>query len=129
MILRQDQLRALGARRQQNFEDRLLTHVRKYFPEQTRDLEDPSLRGLLRQGLERAKGHGFRTEQDLCKYVNLIFVFGLDFDAATDSPWARRILDNREIGPTLKINRLYLEGLKHEKAGREMPQSTTESEP
>ena len=118
MILRESQFAVLSRRKEKVFEDRLVDHVQRFFPEQAEALKRDALLSLLEVGLAKARSYGLRSERDLCKFMNLIFTFGLNFDVDERLPWARRNLEATGIGPTLRINRLYLDALEHEDEGR-----------
>lgn len=129
MILKEHQLRHLGSMKEEQFEARLLRHVRRFFPGETRSLDRKALLGVCRFGTEKARAYGLRSERDLCKFINLLFVFGLEFDTSPRFPWARRILGKETVGPTLRVNRLYLEALKHEAEGDGLFPTSPETSP
>lgn len=82
-------------------------HVERCFPEQFRALERETLDELLRHGLARARTHGFSGERDVCKFIDLMFVFGRDFDRDPQFPWASEILVGRwPADPSARIARL-----------------------
>ena len=74
------------------FEDRMLVHLMKFFPEQCHALGEPKLRDTIRYGVQRAKSYQIEAERDVCKYIDLMTVLGRDFDTDEDLPWAGRIL-------------------------------------
>jgi hypothetical protein len=103
-MIRREQLLAMGGLRREAFEVRALAHVWRFFPEPCRSLGELGTRELVRRGIERARGHGFTSERDLCKYLNLVFAFGEDFGSRL--PWAASIL---RLGgaPSRRMARLY----------------------
>lgn len=42
----------------------------------------------VRLGLQRARRHGFKSEEDLRLFLELMCEFGRDFDRSPDVPWA-----------------------------------------
>jgi hypothetical protein len=81
-------------------------------------MSDAELLELIRHGVGRARAHGIDTERGACKLLNLMFVFGRDFDR--ELPWAREILDGARVHRGLStIELLYLEGSRREGLGRE----------
>ncbi len=107
MLIRDDQLSALRGVRQKEYEKRLAAHLRKYFSEACHDLGEDGLRDAVRYGIQRAKVYGIQAERDVVKYLNLMFVFGRDFDTDPRFPWAASMLHSAEYGPTLRINQVY----------------------
>lgn len=114
LTLRPEQMTALRRVRHDDFLARLRRHVETHFPDAVRGLGREGLRRTLTERLRRGRHHGFETERDLVKWVNLTFVLGEGFDRDPELPWAARILGNLDIGPTLKINRLYLAALERQ---------------
>jgi hypothetical protein len=74
------------------FASRMIVHVKQHFPDRCRALGEEEIRELVARGIDRAASHGFTSERDVCKYLNLVFFFGLDFDVAPSIGWARPIL-------------------------------------
>lgn len=110
MLIRDEQLVALRGVRQKEYEKRLAAHLRKYFSETCTDLGERGLRDAVRYGIKRAKAYGIQAERDVAKYLNLMFVFGRDFDTDPRFPWAASMLRSTDYGPTLRINQVYSDG-------------------
>ncbi|MCH9684099.1 MAG: hypothetical protein K0V04_21880 [Deltaproteobacteria bacterium] len=90
------------------FVERASAHLRACFQTECSGLDDDQLGELVLHGVVKALGYGVRSQQDVCKLLNLMCTFGRDFDLDPSLPWARAYLDDaRERGPTLQINRLY----------------------
>lgn len=117
LVIRKTQLDALGAHVTRRFENRLVDHLRRSFPGQTASETDEGLRSICSYGRERARHHGFRSQRDICRYINLMLVFGRDFDRDPRHPWARRTLAKKGLGPTLLMSRLHAAALRHEQDG------------
>lgn len=119
LSFRTQQVEALSLAAIGDFEQRAFDHVCRCFPAATRSMSDGQLRELLRHGIERAMAHGVRTERDASKYINLMFVFGRDFDRDPELPWAREILDGARVHRDLSmIELLYRDGLAHQADAR-----------
>jgi hypothetical protein len=117
LSLRPPQLEALDQVRLVDLEQRLRAHVCRCFPAATRGMSDAELLELIRHGVDRARAHGIDTERGACKLLNLMFVFGRDFDR--ELPWAREILDGARVHRGLStIELLYLEGSRREGSKR-----------
>jgi len=107
LLIRDEQLVALRGIRQKEYEKRLAAHLRKYFSETCTKLGEQGLRDAVRYGIQRAKAYGIQAERDVAKYLNLMFVFGRDFDTDPRFPWAASMLRSTDYGPTLRINQVY----------------------
>ncbi len=90
------------------YEDRLALHVQQFFPVRCAELGEAGVHAQVRGCIDRAALHGITTEQDVCKFVNLVFVFGPEFDVKL--PWAKKMLGLPDSGaPGLRMQRLYAE--------------------
>ena len=71
---------------------RVCDHLERCFPHRCRALGPDGVREAVDHGIARAAAYGIRSERDVCKYVDLMFVFGRDFDLPAEQPWAAKIL-------------------------------------
>jgi len=73
---------------------------------------------IVDRGCERAKAHGLTTERSICRYINLVVLFGINFDR--DLPWAKAVLkENSDALPVFKIERLCAAAIHHLSSGDE----------
>ena len=98
------------------FEQSLAEHCRRFFPRISSALGD-NLPSSILEAIGRGRAHGFDTQRDLCKYINLVFTFGRDFDRSSLFPWASRICRSALPGPA-KMEELYAAGLQHQQEAR-----------
>ncbi len=86
----------------------MIAHLNKVFPEQSKILGEPKLRETIQYGTQRATSYRFISERDVCKYIDLMILFGRDFDKDPNLPWAQSILQNQAIkDPSIKVDRLF----------------------
>ena len=91
-----------------DYEGRMIVHLRKCFPHECGRLSDLEIRQAIDLGIANAGKYGLVTERDVCLYIDLMFVFGLDFDTSPNFPWASDILnDSWRTDPSRKIDFLY----------------------
>jgi hypothetical protein len=115
LTLRKEQISVFGPLGKKAFEDRMLAHLKKVFPEQSKSLDEPKLRETIQYGLQRAAAYGITSERDVCKYIDLIILHGRDFDKDPNLPWAQSVLQNQAIrNPSSKIERLFKAAKKQE---------------
>jgi len=81
----------------------MVTHLRESFTKQTELLGETKLREAIRHGIKRAAVYGISIERDVCKYVDLMMVWGPDFDQDQKLPWAGQTLRTRN-DPSLKTS-------------------------
>jgi Domain of unknown function (DUF4123) len=105
--VRPEQFQALGEASRKDFEDRMVRHVCKLFPDPCKTLGEDGVRGLIRHGMARAAVYHLSREADLCKFIELMFAFGRDFDQNPKMPWASlTFLDDSIAEPSLRLARV-----------------------
>jgi len=115
LTIRKEQLAVFGPVGQKAFEDRMLAHLKRVFPEKVSALGEPKLRETIQYGTQRAASYRITSERDVCKYIDLLIFYGRDFDKDPNLPWAPSILQNKNIRTSAaKIERLYKAAQKHE---------------
>jgi len=108
LIIRDEQMEALRKGMLGNFEDRMVVHLKKFFPGQCHKLGEEEVRKAIRHGINRAKTYGIVTQRDVSKYLNIMFVFGLNFDEDPRYPWITKIIKKAPaLDPSWVINDLY----------------------
>jgi hypothetical protein len=93
-VIRQAIIEALDRAAYDDFVARMRVHLQKFFPEQCAALGETKTGQLIEFGVTRAREHGFEAERDVCKYIDLMCVFGHSFDRDERLPWARHILES-----------------------------------
>lgn len=94
LTIRAGQMAALAELRTEvQTEDRALRHLRNCIPEVCAVLSESDLREIVRWGRRRSRQYGIERELDFFRYLNLMFMFGFQFDSAPRYPWASRILN------------------------------------
>lgn len=115
LTIRKEQLAVFGPVGKKIFEDKVLAHLKKVFPEKYEALGEPKLRETIQYGTQRATSYRITSERDVCKYIDLMILYGRDFDKDPAHTWAQSILQNQAIrNPTAKIERLYKAAQKQE---------------
>jgi hypothetical protein len=100
-------MQGFSDRAYKDFEDRMVRHLVEFFPDQCKELGEVSVRALIRKGEKTASGYLLDAEQDVCLYVDLMFLLGEDFDTDPEIPWANAILTEQPEDPEEKMDRLY----------------------
>ena len=117
LTIRREQIRAMAAPEIERFLERARAHVVQYFPDQCAALSHSQLKDAVTHGFERADGYGLETEQDLLRYLTLMFIFGREFDRDPTFPWAARILSGGGCASE-RTSRLQTEALRARGLGR-----------
>lgn len=96
------------------FQIRMVSHLKEVFAEECATLGDDALRDEIRYGMRRAEVHGFQSEYDICRYIDLMFALGSDFDANPDLSEIRDALHDPSIeDPTEHMDSVYQLGMEH----------------
>jgi len=108
MRIREEQMEAFSTKARATFENRMVLHLRRFFPQHCEALGEDGIRETIRHGIERARSYAIVAERDVCKYIDLMFGFDRDFDTDEGLPWARKILTDDAIGDsTVRTNALF----------------------
>jgi len=83
LTIHRDQITAMRLANQKRYEDRVLAHLSRCLP--SRVVDESTVREMIRFGIERARQYDLTSERDVCKYIDLMFVLGRDFDLK--EPW------------------------------------------
>ena len=107
--IRPEQMKVLDDHMVRKFEDLMVAHLNKYFPEHCKKLGEDGTRKSVRQAIERAGSYGIVFERDVCVYTDVMFEFGRNFDKNPRLPWASKILNDEVLEglPTDKVGQLY----------------------
>jgi len=110
LVVRGEQMHALEL---SLFENWVADHLRRFFPAQCEQLGSDGLGELIRYGIARAQAHGFKANPDVCRFLDIMLVFGREFDQ--DLLWAREILeDARIVLPGMRMDLLHQAAVEHE---------------
>lgn len=112
LTVRTAQMAAFSQSEVQKFEDWMCSHLRKFFQRQCEALSEPQLRDLIQYGIKRAAGHKITSKRDVCKFIDLMAVFGRDLHTDRRLPWAGEILSGKEEARP-KIEALYKAATKY----------------
>jgi hypothetical protein len=111
------QAEALHQDLRRRFIDRMVAHIRQYFPRQFDVLGEPEVRVWIEAGIQRSGEYGIVSERDVCKYIDIMMVFGREFDKDPACSWAPPILTAEPVDPTLKTERLFQTARQQASAG------------
>lgn len=98
LILRAEQMVAFRKKALERFERQMVSHLNRYLPKKSTALGKEGLGRLVREGMERARTHGFTLEYDMSRYIALMLLLGRRFDTDPELPWAKKILADEDLG-------------------------------
>ncbi len=114
LIIHKEQMRAFEAKFRREFIDRTTRETSKKFPEQIEEMfpaeeRENQTRFLVKRGIEKANSYGIEAEADVTRFIDFMFLLSPNFDEASDTEWAREILDEQETSGHLKIQLIELQ--------------------
>ena len=112
LTIRSEQYAAFSQAANKRFENQVVLHLNKHFPKQCKALGEPQLRETIQYGIQRAAAYGITGKSDVCKYINVMVLFGRDFDTNRRFPWAGEIL-SIDTNPSMKTSALHRAAKKH----------------
>jgi hypothetical protein len=88
------------------FEDKMIAHMRRVYPDWTRQLLPEDQLAFVRHGVDRARSYGFETELEIARYLHVMHDLGRAFDESPQHPWAASLLRDAQLTPAEKMDRL-----------------------
>lgn len=89
-------------------ENLLIAHLRRHFAREWREIGEAGMQSVVKDGMRRAAGWGFRTTRERCLFISLMLLLGSHFDNDPQLPWARMLLAQDPEGhPWQRIVKLY----------------------
>ena len=97
------------------FEEQMVAHVQRCFAANAQQVGESELRTLIRAGIQRAARYGVVDRRDVARFIDLMVVFGADFDERLG--WAKAILcEGNGVNPLFKMWTLYGRAMAHAQA-------------
>ena len=102
LTLRKTQVVKLGEYMRTAFEKKMFAMISAKYPDQSEKL----IQEVITQGIDRcARDYGIKTEHDVQRFIELMFLLAPDFDDTYD--WAREILNNDGFDARQKVDLLF----------------------
>ena len=90
------QLKILEPYAYENYITELVEHCDKKFPHLRKTMGEEKLRQTLRQSVEKAKKNGFTQRGPVRFYIEMLIIFGWDFESDPQYPWIKESLQNNQ---------------------------------
>jgi len=88
------------------FQEHAIAHLEKVLPERCAQAGPQSVRESVETAFQKARGYGLKTELDILRYLNLMYVLGFGFDTDSRYPWAHEILTDSTLASGSKASKL-----------------------
>jgi hypothetical protein len=103
LVIRADQMQALGAAAREAFEGKVAARLEALFPESCASLGRPGTLALVRRSAARARALGIVEEAPVATFVELCVEFGEAFEASPDGAKAEGILKDARLPGQIKV--------------------------
>jgi len=90
--IRDEQMAVFEQAALKNFEGEMVEHLKKFSPQHCEVMGEPRVRSVIQLGMARAKTYGFTNRGPVRFYLEMMFMFGTDFDTDPLLPWVGKIL-------------------------------------
>jgi hypothetical protein len=87
LMIRHEQLRALGQAPNQQFQDNLMQYSESFYPEECQAMGQHQLRLFVRHAIDVSTAEGYPLEREIAYFLSLMFMLGIDFHCDPQLPW------------------------------------------
>jgi len=108
LMVRDAQMAVFGRIAEAAFCERAVGYLRRTVPEVCAGMSHEHLLESVKYAIARCRALGSEREIDVLRYLNLMYVFGFQFERL---PWAKRILTQTSMHPRARMNWLNGHGL------------------
>jgi hypothetical protein len=99
-------IEALSRSRYEDFERRMIVRLQETYGANDRDASQENLRRFVRHGVSRAGKYGIASELHIARYLDLMVVWGHDFDSDPNIAWASTLLQDPNASAEEKLDRI-----------------------
>jgi len=97
LVIRKEQIEKLEEVAAKRFEHELVDRMMEFSPKSAEVIGEEGVREVVLLGMDRAGKYGLTKRGPIRFYVELMFMFGSDFDTDFQLPWAGGVLTNEII--------------------------------
>jgi hypothetical protein len=97
MKIRQEQMEAFAVDGLAKFEEDMLVHFKGFAPKHYEVIGERGTREVIRLGMERSRSYQLTRRGAVRFYIELMFMFGSDFDTDPQLPWAAETLNDLSV--------------------------------
>lgn len=114
LVIRQEQMEALGQISLGKFLNKMVAHCMDFSPRLCKVLGEEQLRVALSQAIDRADSYDFTFQGPTRFFIEMMLLFGSDFDSDPQYPWAAEILQKNDTSSQMaSAEKLYRHTLKY----------------
>jgi len=107
IVIRDEQLRRMGAALFDAYFEQLMVHLRELFPQRLRAMGEDAARSLAKRAVERGRHYRLTRERNLTLFVDLFFALGSGWEGSGGARWLRDILEDRSRSEDARLWLVY----------------------
>jgi hypothetical protein len=108
LIIRQSQIEAFELAALQRFENDMVAHLNAFAPKHCEVIGEPAVRTGISLGIGRARRYGLTNRGPMRFYIELMFMYGCDFDSDPQCVWASDVLQSKDFPDQMaRADQLY----------------------
>ncbi len=96
LIIRDQQMQVFSQHARSQFEAETVRHVSEFAPRQFTLLGQSPVQQLVSLGIDRSEKYGFTNRGPARLFIEMMFMFGSEFDSDPQYPWASELLSASE---------------------------------
>jgi hypothetical protein len=97
LVIRNRQMEVMQQYAQECFERELAEHVKEFAPRHSASAGNEAVEALVKLGIERSKNYGFTNRGPVRFFIELMCIYGSDFDTDPQLSWAAEVLNDEFI--------------------------------
>jgi hypothetical protein len=97
LIIRTEQMRAFEQSSLHRFAEEMLEHLKKFSPRHAGVIGEARIRRVIELGMERARKYEFSNQGPVRFYMELMFMYGSEFDTDPQLAWAAEVLNEPNL--------------------------------
>lgn len=114
LTLRDEQVDVLQADQLTRFRRSARKHLEAHFAPELAGRSAYEIEAIIRRGIRLGRSYGVREPWAWLKLIDLLVVFGADFESRPESDWVRNILNDTTVGsPERRVRLLMKEAQAH----------------
>jgi hypothetical protein len=103
--IREEQMNVFSDYMNKSFVSRVVQYLRERHPNAADSMTAVELHEFIESGVDRAARYSLIRENEIGVFLELMLLFGMDFDHKTD--WAAEVLQNPDLSVAEKLTRLH----------------------
>jgi len=108
LTIRKEQMDVLEKYMIDVFNNKMVSHLRHTYPEETSTIPDERLSAMVKSGSEKAESYGIVEDDDIQRFLGYMLMYGSDFDTDSAHPEVQKILRDARLDGEEKIDVIEL---------------------